>query len=283
MVQILEAAKARLPADVKYQYRVMTGQIRLMPDFIIVGAARCGTTSLYKYLTTHPNIGTACKKEVHFFDTNFAKGFNWYRAHFPFASRHYAARIRGERFVTGEASPYYMFHPLAPKRIAEAIPDARLIVLLRDPVERAYSHFHHASRMGFETLSFEEALDREQDRLQGEADKIVRLDNYNSYSHQHHSYLSRGIYVDQLSTLFDLFPRAQVLILRSEDFYAEPAAGVHQVLDFLGLPDGVRRDYPKYNSGDNPDLRPATRQRLVEFYKPHNARLYEFLERDFGW
>ncbi|MFQ5812213.1 MAG: sulfotransferase domain-containing protein [Anaerolineae bacterium] len=263
----------------KWLYRVVTAQLRLMPDFIIIGAARCGTTSLYSYLTAHQSIGSPCEKEVHFFDYNFGKGIAWYRAQFPLFVR----RALGQRFITGESSPYYMFHPLAPKRIARMVPKAKLIVMLRNPVDRAYSHYHHTVRMGAETLSFEDAIAIEPERLDGEAEKILQDEGYYSYSHQHHSYLSRGIYVDQLEAWTGLFPREQILILRSEDFYAEPQASLRQVLEFLELPVGEPKEYRKHNSGDNPNMDTGTRKRLTDFYRPHNERLYEFLGVNFRW
>ncbi len=116
-------------------FRASTHSLRLMPDFIIIGAMRGGTTSLYSYLTEHPSIGSAYMKEIHFFDVFFNKGLYWYRSQFPSSvQKYYAEHVQKRSFITGEASPYYLFHPHAPKRIAKTLPQVKLIVLLRNPV-----------------------------------------------------------------------------------------------------------------------------------------------------
>ena len=133
-------------------------KIGALPDFVIIGAQRSGTGRLYGLLTRHPDVERASVKEVHYFDRpdNFRRGIEWYRRRFP-------ARRRGsQRHITGEATPSYLVDPPVPERIAEAVPEVRLIVLLRDPVARAYSHFHMAYRKGNETRSFEEAVEEEQ-------------------------------------------------------------------------------------------------------------------------
>src|SRR5690349_3699828 len=180
-------------------FRGVTSPRRLLPDFLIIGAQRGGTTSLYNYLQAHPNIHSASIKEVHFFDRKFQKGVHWYRAHFPMRlTKVYAGRFRHEGFVTGEASPAYLFHPQVPERIARLLPRVKLIVLLRNPVDRAYSQYYHTLQLGYETLTFEEAIAAEEERIAGEREKISQDEYYQSHAFKHQSYLSRGIYVDQL-------------------------------------------------------------------------------------
>src|SRR5437879_9845243 len=134
-------------------YRGTTNWIRLLPDFIIIGTQRGGTTSLYSYLASHPSVGPASTKEVHFFDNKYTKGLAWYRAHFPSAiEKYYAEHIQKRKFITGESSPYYLFHPHVPKRVAKDVPHAKFIVLLRNPVDRAYSQYNHAVDGGRETV-----------------------------------------------------------------------------------------------------------------------------------
>ncbi len=272
-------------------YRAATCSIRLLPDFIIIGAQRGGTTSLYNYLAEHPGIGAASIKEVHFFDTpHFKQGLAWYRAHFPtVAEKFYAERFQKLKFITGEASPYYLFYPHAPARIAGALPGVKLIVMVRNPVDRAYSHYYHELAGGAEQLSsFEEAIEQESKRLAGVPEKMQEDERYYSFNHRHFSYLARGIYVDQLRPWMSQFSREQILIIKSEDFYTDPAAIFKQSLAFLGLesfpPTGGREDiFKRYNDTKPPRMNTTTRKRLIEFFSPHNARLYEFLGRDFGW
>ncbi len=266
------------------QYGAMTGQTRL-PAFVIIGGQRCGTTSLYNYLAQHPRIAPALCKEVHFFDKNFGRGLAWYRAFFPTFSTNGSnsdGRFVAET-VTGEATPYYIFHPLAPQRIRDVLPGIKLIVLLRNPVDRAYSHYHHEVRMGVETLSFGEAIAQEERRLAGEAAKMLADQGCFSFNHQHFSYKARGVYVDQLKAWAKTFAKEQVLVLRSEDFYADPASTLETVLDFLGLPRWTPDTYLKYNKARYPDMDAALRRELFGYFEPHNRRLSRFLGRDLGW
>jgi Sulfotransferase domain len=215
-----------------------TSGLRLLPDFLLVGAQRSGTTSLHRALAQHPGVVTPLfHKGVHYFDMDYDRGFSWYRGHFPVAAlaRRRVGRGSGEP-RTFESSGYYMHHPLAPRRIAADLPGVRLLVVLRDPVERAYSAHRHEFLRGFETEeSFERALELEPQRLAGEVDRMLTDPSYRSFSHRHHSYLDRSQYVSQIRTLFDLFGRDRVHVLDSEAFFARPREEFDQVLDFLGL------------------------------------------------
>lgn len=265
-------------------YRGATSSMRALPDFLIVGEAKCGTTSLYDDLVRHPAVLEAAVKEVHFFDLRFRRGLHWYRSQFPIEWRMRKAAAHGARLQTGEASPYYMFHPHAPVRIKEALPDVKLIAMLRNPVERAYSQYQHEVRKGRETLpSFEEAVDREPDRLRGERERMLADERYNSPEHRRHAYVARGVYVDQLVRLRELFAPEQLLVIKSEDYFASPDATVRRVVAFLGLPAWEPRTFARKNVGAYAPIDKRLRQRLAAYFAPHNARLYDFLEVDFGW
>lgn len=265
-------------------FRRLTARWRGLPDFVIIGAQRCGTTSLYNYLVDHPGVAPAFMKETHFFDLHFSKGLGWYRAHFPLLSTKRAAAVGGSACrLVGEATPYYLFYPHAARRLHAVMPTAKLVVLLRNPIDRAYSHYHHEVSMGVEALSFEDALAREEAVLPGETARIAADETYRSLAHFHYSYLARGIYVDQLDLWTGCFPGQSLLIIRSEDFYSDPATVVGQVFAFLGLPAWTSGTYKKYNLAHYADMNPATRERLAAFYRPHNQRLYEALGIDFGW
>jgi len=253
-----------------------------LPDFVVIGAQKCGTTFFYHLLSQHPLVEPAASKELHFFDKNFDLGVEWYRRCFP------APRWEdGRRTITGEATPYYMFHPLASERMAEVIPQARLIMLLRNPVDRAYSHHQQEVRKGGETLNFEEAVEAEETRLRSEREMLLENEHYASFEHQRLSYLSRGIYVNQLLRWAEFFDREQMLVLKSEDFFEKPQDVLKSVLDFLELPTwkptpsemGTRRNESRYERGMDPVLR----RRLEEYFEPHNKRLYDFLGVDLGW
>jgi Sulfotransferase domain len=274
----------------KKLYRAATNPIRLLPDFIIIGTQRGGTTSLYSYLVEHPGIGAASIKEVHYFDTpHYKQGLAWYQAHFPsLLEKYYAQHVHKLDFMTGEASPYYLFHPHVPRRVANVLPEVKLIVMLRNPVDRAYSHYHHERAGGHEHLAtFEEAIEQEERRLAGELDKMQADEFYASYPFRHFSYLARGIYIDQLQRWLSFFPREQVLILKSEDFYANPAGVFQQTLAFLNVSTPVqnsqKQEFKQYNLTTPPSMDAATRAGLLAYFAPYNAHLYEFLGRDFGW
>ena len=272
--------------------RLLTASRRRLPDFVIIGGQRCGTTSLYNYLVQHPAVSPAFMKETHFFDTHYHRGLNWYRAFFPLEGEKVPAPVEQipdsrdkamRRPLTGESSPYYLFYPHAPGRLLRDIPQARLIALLRNPVERAYSHYHHEVKMGIETLSFEDALDREDRELSAEAEKVLQDETYRSFFYQNYTYLSRGIYVDQVERWTTLFGSDQLLVLKSEDFYSDPASTLMQVCEFLDLPPSQLSTYRQYNLARYTPMQASTRERLISYFDGHNQRLYEFLGRDLGW
>jgi Sulfotransferase domain len=273
-------------------YRASTSWVRLMPDFMIIGAQKGGTTSLYNYLIAHPGIAPIYVKEPHFFDIYYDKGLTWYRSHFPTRVRkYYAEHVQKLDFITGEASPYYLFHPLAAQRVAKTLPDVKLILVLRNPADRAYSQYQHQRRQpGVEPLSFEEAIEREEERLAGEEEKLIGDPTYVSFNHRHYSYLARGRYIEQVMTWMKHYPREQFLILKSEDLYSEPSAILHETYQFLQVPPKATRDekgnkeeYRQFNKASYSIMKPETREQLVAYFRPYNARLYDYLERDFGW
>jgi hypothetical protein len=242
------------------------------PDFLILGTMRGGTTSLYVYLKEHPGVVGALRKEIHFFDLNYSRGWQWYLSHFP---------LRGSRaFLTGESSPNYLYYAESVGRIVYTLPEAKFIALLRNPIDRAYSHYQHEVAMGFETLSFENALRRECDT---EVDpwQLRDLSERGIYYRDHFSYLSRGIYVTQLKRWMEKVSRDRLLILKSESFFNDPAAVLSQVLDFLGLPPSNRKTFKKWNQEQYEPMSEATRAHLRLFFKPHNDELSHLLNTDF--
>jgi hypothetical protein len=253
-----------------------TNRARLLPGFLIVGAKRSGTTSLFEYMVEHPGVlRSGTPKGSHYFDVRFSRGWGWYRSTFPLALNRQA--------ITGEASPYYLFHPLAPSRIAAALPDVRLIAVLRNPVDRAYSQYQFERRFGFEGLPLEEALDAEAGRLAGEVGRMLREPGYESFAYRHHGYLARGRYAEQLERLYELFAPSQVLLLQSEALLADPDPVLRRVWDFLGLPP-YTVDHPQLlDTGSYRPMPDAVRDRLASYFDSHNRRLYDLPGVDFRW
>ena len=282
--------------------RRVIGRARILPSFLVIGAQRAGTTTLFDQLLLHPDVHgpaggrgevTWADKEIHFFDERFLLGPTWYRSFFPSTVQRRLARERGGDAIAGEATPYYMFHPLVPERVAATIPDVRLIAVLRDPVERAYSHYQMMCRSGREDLSFEDALEAEADRLASEAEveleagttrfRIGTGERRRHYHHRHHSYFARGLYADQLERWLPHFSREQLLVLPVEDFAARRAETVRHVLDFLRVRPLELPGDAVANQGSYEPMSAETRAGLESRYAEPNARLVELLGRDFEW
>jgi len=267
------------------RWRSATRGSRVLPDFLILGGQRCGSTSLYDMVCGHPDVMAASHKEPHFFDNNNLRGEEFYRRLFPLRM-HVRARERrsGRRAATGEATTYYLSHPAVPARVRAMLPDVRLIAILRDPVDRAYSHYQLSVREGREPLSFEEALAAEPERLAGEEERLLSDPAYRGVAHRFHSYRSRGRYVDQLRRWWAEFPRDQLLVLRSEDMFAEPRAVYDTLVRFLGLdPDADRRTFAARNRVTYDEMRPETREELRRYYEQPNRELEAELGRSMQW
>jgi hypothetical protein len=254
-------------------YGLATSGLRPLPDFLILGAQKAGTTALYAYLRWHPQITGPSFKEVSFFDRHYVRGERWYRAHLP---------IRRSGLV-GEASPSYLFHPLAPERVAGMLPRARLIALLRNPIDRAFSHYQHEVALGREQLSFEDALAHEDERMEGELERMLRDPAYFSDAWWNYTYAARGRYAEQLERWLAAFPREQLLVLFTEELAADTPGTYRRVLDFLDVESLGLDDYPRIFEREYGGMEPATRAGLEDGFVEPNRRLAELLERELPW
>ena len=244
-----------------------TAHWRRLPDFIVIGAMKAGTTALYAFLREHPGITGPLWKETSHFDRYGATGERAYRAHFPMAGR------RPEMLV-GEASPGYVFHPRVPARIHELIPGVRLVVILRDPVARAFSHYQHAVSLGRESLSFEDALAAEPDRLDGVQERIAADPGYFSEEWWNHSYFARGLYAEQIERWLQLFPREQLLVITSDRLAQDTDLTYRRVLTHIGArPRSLRRYARVYEGGYTEVIAPGTEATLRERYAESDAKL----------
>lgn len=246
----------------------------MLPTFLIIGAQKSGTTSLYELLAEHPEVGRASAKEVHYFDHNYERSLTWYQAHFPRC---------GEAKHTGESSPYYLYHPLCPPRVHAALPGVKLIVLLRDPVDRAQSHYHHERAYGLEPLDFAAAIVEEPRRLACEEQRLIRDPSYRSFAHQHCSYLSRGLYGQQLRRWYDYFAPEQFLILASEHLFANPIRILHQVQGWLDLPRHTPTTVTARNVRVYASMDPQLRAQLTNHFRQDAAQLSKLTDAHLPW
>ena len=259
----------------------LLGRTHLLPDFVIIGAARSGTTHLLGQLNAHPNVldGPA---ETHFFDTHrYAYGLGWYRLRFPAnRARRDAYRQGLHPVLTGESSPSYLSYPNAPGRLARALPGAKLLVLLRDPATRAASHWAWCLRQCGETRSFREAVEAEIGPPGDTAGIRIPPDKRVNDP----LIVRRGIYQPQLERWRTHFPDNHLMVIESERWFVDPAAVMDEVCDYLELP---RRDrLPRVMRNRNKPHEPfdeAVIARLREFYRPYNEELAEYLDLDLGW
>jgi hypothetical protein len=258
-----------------WTYGKATAPLRPLPDFLILGAQKAGTTALYAYLRHHPEITGPSWKEVSFFDRHYARGEAWYRGNFP-----NKLRVHG---LVGEASPSYVFHPLGPERVRGLVPEAKLIALVRNPVDRAFSHYQHEVALGREELSFEDALAAEDERLRGEEERMRSDPAYFSHAWWNYTYRARGRYAAQLERWLKVFPQEQLLVLPSEDLGGDPDGTYARVLEFLGAPPHHLDAYPRVFERRYEPMRPETRSRLAEEFAEPNERLYALLGRNLGW
>ena len=262
--------------------RRSTASFRCLPNCLIVGAQKAGTSSLYHYLTQHPRVHSSYCKEVHFFDggldplvDTYANGEHWYRAHFPFKHN----MNTGD--VCIDASPLYLFNPQAPERIKAVLPDTKIIILLRDPVERAISHYFHVKRRGFENLNIEDALAMEKKRLM----RPIESRDYKALSFRQYSYQARGMYLEQILRFQKLFTNEQILIIGSDELLGEPEKTLTQTFNFLAIDSEYQiHDLEFKNIGGNKqEISKHAYKKLTDHFRPHNEALFEYLGTTFPW
>jgi hypothetical protein len=233
-----------------------------LPDYLIVGECKCGTSSLYHYLTRHPQIletygngiddylGT---KELRYFDRYYAKGLDWYMSRFPDTN---------DEQITGEASPEYYSRTMCLWRIAEALPNTKILVLLRDPVDRLYSHFHHMQKW-----------------IPGWKDKYISFESFLNSAREEDNYLiEKGIYIEPLLKWEVAFGE-QMKVISSEAFFNESQVTCDVIFDWLGVGSFKLEGFEKLRSTESSPMKSETRDMLKEFYLPYNKRLFEH----FGW
>jgi tetratricopeptide (TPR) repeat protein len=242
------------------------------PDFIIAGATKCGTTSLYVYLEKHPQIIVSRKKEINFFNFHFAYGADWYLSQFP--------SIDDSNFMTGEASPNYLDYPRSARNMHDLFPQMKIIILLRNPIEKAVSWHYHKLNQGIaqNNNGLQEEIEAEMETLSSWSEEQLIRSNY-CYPNN----LLGSLYYYRLQSWFEYFSREQILIIKSEDFYQKTPSIMKKVYHFLDLPLHRAAKYPICNYGSYTPIDPELRETLANYFKPHNRKLEKFLGRKFDW
>lgn len=273
------------------RYALMTSGDRPGPDFLIIGCKRGGTTSLFNYLLMHPGVlglfprNREKKSTDYFFSHTYVRGGRWYQSHFHSERyRTFLARRLGYRPLGGEASPYYCWDPRIAERVVRTSQTVKAIMLVRDPVERAWSHYLERVQNGVEPLDFEDALAAEPERLAGELDRMMSDASYHSTEFDWYSYRSRGDYLPQIRRWESILGRDKLLVLRSEDLYSDTQQVVNEVFEFIGVP---RFDLPTekvYNASRlRRDMPEGAASDLRHHFAPKVKELEAHLGRSLGW
>ena len=258
----------------------ITASSRVLPDFIIIGTARSGTTSLYYNICEHPCVIPAAYDEIGFFDSNYHLGINWYRSMFPTQRKMEEVKKNTGFAITGEDTPFYIWNQLVANRILTTLPNARLIVLIRNPVDRAYSNYHLGLRSVTENLSFEDAIKSELDRLD-----TVETHSENNVAKFTipRSYIAKGFYAEQLKIWFELFSSEQLFIVNTDDFESYPQKTLNQIYSFLRIPEINVGNLEKHKVESYGKMKSETREFLLDLYKPYNEILFNLIGQKFDW
>lgn len=258
------------------QWGSATAGLRLLPSFVIVGAQRSGTTTLYRLLSDHPAVlRPTTAKGIGYFDLNYDRGPQWYRGHFP---------IRWRRSsVTFESSGYYSFHPHAIARLVHDLPQAKLVMMLRDPVDRAYSAHRHEFNRGFESEPFHRAVELESARLAGEVERMLAEPKYQSLAHRHHAYLGRGRYVEQVRRIQDLVGGDRLHLLDADRFFDQPREQFESLQRWLGLPLWQPDRVPAENAQPREPMDRGLRAELTSYFEPFDRQLEELTGMRPSW
>jgi len=249
--------------------------LRVLPDLIVIGVVRSGTTSLYYYLSQHPSIIKSAYDELGYFDSNYKLGLNWYKSFFPSIFEKKKIERKNGKFLTYDVTPFYIYDQKSPQRIHQILPNSKLIVILRNPVDRSYSNYF----LGNQEKKFEEIIANEK-KILNKIDKN-NVDEY--YNFVHTSMLARGFYAEQLENWYKIFPKDQILIIKSEEFATETNKIMNNIFDFLELPHYDIPDNSKKNKIHYKIMKKETRADLVEFFRPYNEKLYSLVGRNFDW
>jgi hypothetical protein len=267
-------------------YSKLTSFNHILPNFYIIGGQKCGTTSMFEYLSKHPSVFPAAAKDIRFYDKYFHKGQDWYKTYFPSKTEETFNQLFHKNSIqTVDATERYLEHPLAAIRIKKITPNAKFIILLRNPIDRAFSHYMMNVDRNMESLSFEESLLKEHSRIDNKLEKMQNDSSFYDDNYFRYGYTDRSIYVTKLKRWLSIFSREQFLIIQSEEFLEKPDLIYKQTIEFLGLKKWTLNNFKQFKKRDYkiPQMKPETRENLIKLFEPHNQQLYNLLGKKFNW
>jgi hypothetical protein len=276
LLQTNVSLPARVVRSLRWRFRLLTSARRALPDFVIIGGQRCGTTSLYEALSRHRIVAASFRKEIHYFDIHHARGEGWYRANFPIR-----ARLNGR--ISGEATPNYLAIPEAPGRMAGLVPDVRLVALLRNPVERAHSAWKLRTYERVEKREFARAIEDERAGVTGSWEGVGEARQELWRRSKRFAYLDKSRYAEHLARWREHFASERLLIIQSEKLFSIPEETLGVIEDFLGLPHDPNVTLPRVNYTRPSQIDTALRKELVEYFAPFNSELEQLAGQAFDW
>ena len=265
-------------------FQMATSSIRTLPNFIIIGSSKSGTWAIHNYLLQHPDVDYSARN-IHFFEYAYSNKISWYKSHFPTKLyKSLVESIHKRKCLMSEHTSTYLHHPLIPQRVKDGIPDVKLIVSLRNPIDRAYSNYHMFVRIGTEKRTFEDAVFSELKRIEiiKENDNF-QIKNPNFSNCVEFNYLRHGTYVDKLENWLKFFRREQFCIVENKDLSKNPQQVFDKIFEFLNVPHFKLRQEERWNVGEYKKMKESTRKTLEDFFKPYNERLYKLLGQNFSW
>jgi len=263
-------------------YYAITAPNRVLPDFLIIGAKRCGTTSLFSHLPEHPSIAKSHHDNIGFFNDNFHLGVNWYKSFFPTITYKKKIEKQHGKFLAFDVTTKYMESKITAKNIKKIKPEMKIIIMLRNPIDRAYSQFNLSVKEKTEKLNFEEAISEEMNRLKTDISNYHEKELLEFPNHDRH-YIKKSLYAMQLKPWFNIFPRKNILVLSTEEFRDNAEKIYNTIFNFLDLPKVQIKNKKHMQKGEYPPMNKEIRQELIKFFREYNMNLFELIGKNFEW
>ena len=255
--------------------------MRVLPDFLVIGAKRCGTTSLFYHLPEHPCIPKSSHDNMGFFNDNYHLGVNWYKSFFPTIFTRNKIKSKFGNFLAFDVTTTYMEEESTANNVYQTKPNMKIIVILRNPVDRTYSHFLKNVREKVEKRNFESAVEENMGRMKKES--YEQHETKPKFIVDENNYLKKGLYALQLRHWLKIFPRENILIVSTEEFESDQQAIYNKIFKFLNISQFKVKNTEKMEKGSYPPMKSETRNLLLDYFRSHNQELFELINMEFDW